>query len=86
MFLISGFQLCKGLLCRGEIARLERLTDGVQVLLTLAILKYIPISVRATLAKSLERVEILLRVGQGAGSEILTKLLDIGPTLLTVGL
>jgi len=66
-------------------ARLQRLTDGLEILGASGVLKRLTIRVRAALSESGEGVEVRLRRAQVAGLQILAKLGDVGSPLLPVG-
>ncbi len=69
-----------------QVARLQGLTDGGEILLALVVFEIVAIGEWAALAQGLERAEFLLRARQVSGLEGLAKLLQIGLALLKVGL
>ena len=82
----GAFQLGKGLLRSRQVSGLESLTDGGEILLTLAYPKCVPVGERATLAQILDGAEFLLSARQVSGLERLVELLQIGAALLKVRL
>ena len=82
----SALQLGEGLLRACQISGLQGLTDGVEILLALAVLKIVAVGERAALAQSLQSAEFLLRARQVSGLEGLAKLLQIGLARLKVRL
>ena len=70
----------------GEIARLQRLTDGLEILGAIGSPEYLSICSGAALAECGQGVEVLLGCSQVAGFQILSELSDIRLLLLPVGL
>ncbi len=77
---------CEGRLRCGEIAGLQRLTDGLKILGAIGLRKCLPILIGATLAERGQGIEVLLRCIEVAGLQILPELRDISLPLLLVGL
>jgi hypothetical protein len=72
-----AFELLEGLLRIGHAARLQGLSEGVEILLAVGAGKRIAVGKRAALAERLDRGELLLGVRQIAILQILPELLQI---------
>jgi hypothetical protein len=77
---------CESRLSSREIARLQRLTTGREILSAIGSLKCLPVFVGAALAEGGQSAEILPRGGQVPGLQIPSKLGNVGLALLTLGL
>ena len=77
---------CEGRLGSGEIAGLQRLTDGLEILGAIGSRKRLPIFIGAALAECGQGVEGRLGSGEVAGLQGLSELGEIGLPLLPVGL
>ncbi len=75
-----------GRLRQGEIARLQSLTDSLEILGAIGLLKWLSILTGAALAECGQGVEVLLRCTQVAGFEVRSELRKIGVPLLPEGL
>src|SRR4029077_14828843 len=84
MLEVGARQLGKGLLRARQVTGLEGLTDGVEILLSLVCLEFIPVGERPTLAEILDGAEFLLRSSEVSGLERLAELLQIGIARLKI--